>query len=186
MEKPMSETRVQLKHIAIDQIQHGNLAAASFRELGKAAGIKSSSVHYHFQSRERLLTELLQDYDLQFFSQLNKLTADTHRPRQRLTALIDIFEQNHAHRRQCMSLAYAASPHELSDTNLAAVSTFLEHLEDWVAESLSKASLLPIPKEQLACVVVSALEGALLFDRLYDEPKHLNAARNWVASLSSY
>ena len=80
----MSETRAQLKHIAIDQIQQANLAAASFRELGKAAGIKSSSVHYHFQSRERLLTELLQDYDLKFFSELDAATAGTHRPRQRL------------------------------------------------------------------------------------------------------
>ena len=182
----MSETRAQLKHIAIDQIQQANLAAASFRELGKAAGIKSSSVHYHFQSRERLLTELLQDYDLKFFSELDAATASTHRPRLRLGALIDVFEHYHTHRRQCMSLAYAASPHELSDANLHAVQTFLEHMERWVEDALAKASLLPIPKDQLARVIVSALEGALLFDRLTDEPKHLNAARSWITSLSSY
>ena len=182
----MSETRAQLKHIAIDQIQQANLAAASFRELGKAAGIKSSSVHYHFQSRERLLTELLQDYDLKFFAELDAATASTHRPRLRLGALMDVFEHYHTHRRQCMSLAYAASPHERSDANLHAVQTFLEHMERWVEDALAKASLLPIPKDQLARVIVSALEGALLFDRLTDEPKHLNAARSWITSLSSY
>jgi TetR/AcrR family transcriptional repressor of nem operon len=85
-----------------------------------------------------------------------------------------------------MSLAYAASPHELSDANLHAVQTFLEHMERWVEDALAKASLLPIPKDQLARVIVSALEGALLFDRLSDEPKHLNAARSWITSLSSY
>lgn len=182
----MSETRVQLKHIATDQIQHANLAAASFRELGKAAGIKSSSVHYHFQSRDRLLTELLQDYDLHFFDVLNKATADTQRPRQRLAALVDVFAQFHAHQRQCMSAAYAAAPHELSEANRDVVESFLHHLEAWVSDSLSRASLLPVPKETLASVIVATLEGALLFDRLSREPRHLNAARDWLATLSSY
>lgn len=182
----MSETRKQLKCIAIDQIQQGNLAAASFRELGKAAGIKSSSVHYHFQSRERLLTELLQDYDLKFFTELDAATANTHRPRLRLSALVEVFEQYHNQRQQCMSLAYAASPHELSDANLQAVQTFIERMESWVEDALAKASLLPVPKDQLASVIVAALGGALLFDRLNDEPKHLNAAKNWISSLSSY
>jgi len=59
-------------------------------------------------------------------------------------------------------------------------------MERWVEDALQKASLLPIPKDELACVIVSALEGSLLFDRLSDEPKHLNAARSWISSLSSY
>ncbi|TNC92064.1 MAG: hypothetical protein CSH36_06475 [Thalassolituus sp.] len=182
----MSETRTQLKSLAIDQIRQANLQAASFRELGKAAGIKSSSVHYHFQSRDKLLTELLHDYDMEFFEHLDVLTEGIHRPKERLKALVSVFEQSHAEKRQCMSLAYAASPHELSDTSLAAVDKFIFHLENWVTDTLQNASLLPVPRDELACVIVAALEGSLLFDRLHDDPRHLNAARRWIASLSSY
>lgn len=182
----MSETRTQLKSIAIDQIRQANLSAASFRELGKAAGIKSSSVHYHFQSRDKLLTELLQDYDVDFFRHLNAQTSGLKRTKEKLFALIKVFEDGHHEKRQCMSLAYAASPQELSEDNLQAFHTFVEHLEDWVSEALSHASLLPIPRHELARLVVSSLEGSLLLDRLDTEPKHLNAAKLWISTLSSF
>jgi TetR/AcrR family transcriptional repressor of nem operon len=182
----MSETRAQLKSIAIDQIRQANLSAASFRELGKAAGIKSSSVHYHFQSREKLLTELLQDYDVDFFRHLNAQTSDSRRTKEKLMALIKVFEDGHQQKRQCMSLAYAASPQELSEANLEAFHTFVAHLEDWVSEALNHASLLPISRQELACLIVSALEGSLLLDRLHPDPKHLNAAKAWISTLSRF
>lgn len=182
----MSETRAHLKTIAIDQIRQANLSAASFRELGKAAGIKSSSVHYHFQSREKLLTELLQDYDVEFFLHLNAQTSAARRTKEKLLALIKVFEDGHKQKRQCMSLAYAASPQELSAANQEAFHIFVEHLEDWVAEALSHTSLLPIARQDLACLIVSALEGSLLLDRLNNEPRHLKAAKLWICTLSSF
>ncbi len=181
----MSETRTHLKALATDQIRHANLAAASFRELGKAAGIKSSSVHYHFQSRDKLLTELLQDYNTDFFDRLDLMTEGMTKPRQRLLALFSIFEDSHKHQLQCMSLAYAASQHELSPASLEAVDHFLSRLEEWVTNTLANARLLPMPREQLARVLVSSLEGSLLFDRLHSEPRHLQATKDWICTLSS-
>jgi TetR/AcrR family transcriptional repressor of nem operon len=46
--------------------------------------------------------------------------------------------------------------------------------------------LLPISRQELACLIVSALEGSLLLDRLHPEPKHLNAAKTWISTLSSF
>tara|TARA_R110001583_G_scaffold27021_3_gene96941 strand:+ start:1902 stop:2219 length:318 start_codon:yes stop_codon:yes gene_type:complete len=74
----VSETRDHLKTIATDQICKNNLAAASFREMGKAAGIKSSSVHYHFKSRDALLLELATDYQHAFL--LNCSNAQRESP----------------------------------------------------------------------------------------------------------
>jgi TetR/AcrR family transcriptional regulator, transcriptional repressor for nem operon len=181
----MSDTRDQLKQLATGQIRRENLAAASFRELGKAAGIKASSVFYHFQSREQLLTELVRDYENEFFAQLDARTHGSDSPKQRLLALLDLFKQSQQQGKQCLCAAYAASSHELSDDSRAAVQQFFSRLEGWILEVLNKASLLPLPRETLAKVLLSSLEGALLIDRTAIENQHLDAIRQWINKLVS-
>lgn len=181
----MSETRTQLKAIALEQIQLDKLAAASFRELGKAAGIKSSSVHYHFQSRDNLLTEVYHDFANGFFNELESRTSGLNRPRQRLLALFGLFEEMFKRNAHGMTSAYAAGFKELSIESHHEVKAFLNQLETWIAQTLSSASFLPISRESLSRVCVSLLEGALLLDRLNDDPYYLEAAKEWICSLSS-
>ena len=181
----MSETRDQLKVLATEQIRADKLAAASFRELGKAAGIKSSSVHYHFQSRDNLLTEVFNDYRDQFFSKLENNTSGLTRPRQRLLALFDLFETDQKQEWQGLVSAYAAGVRELPPESQHDVRSFLVEVEQWIIATLESASFLPIPRESLAKVLISTLEGALLLDRLQEDPNYLEAVKKWICSLSS-
>lgn len=181
----MSEMRDQLKMIATEQIRQKTLAAASFRELGKAAGIKSSSVHYHFKSRDALLLELAKDYHKHFFNELQRRCRDISSPRQRLTILADVFCNDHKQQMQCLCQAYAAGIDSLNDDHRQVVQTFFTELQQWISHSLANARLLALPRDELAKVVVSALEGALMIDRGEAEQTRLQATKAWLATLSS-
>ncbi|MFK4753956.1 MULTISPECIES: TetR/AcrR family transcriptional regulator [Oceanospirillaceae] len=181
----MSETRDHLKTIATDQICKNNLAAASFREMGKAAGIKSSSVHYHFKSRDALLLELATDYQHAFFAELQQRTEGITSPRQRLQQLCDLYTEHFTNNRQCLAQAYSAGMNELTEESQTAIHAFYEALFDWVLECLSSARFLPVSREALARVVVSALQGALVADRVGQDAVHLASVREWIGTLTS-
>lgn len=181
----MSDTRDQLKIIAVERIQKDNLAASSFREMGKAAGIKSSSVHYHFKSRDALLLELVKDFRSGFFDALQRRTGDISSPRQRLQHLFVIYADYYQNHELTLALAYQASIQELTGESRQAIADFHHELQTWVLDSLQPARFLPIPKESLALVVSSALQGALMMDRGQESAVHLDAVQEWLASLSS-
>ncbi|GGY49930.1 TetR family transcriptional regulator [Bacterioplanes sanyensis] len=181
----MSEMRDQLKTIATEQIRKKTLAAASFRELGKAAGIKSSSVHYHFKSRDALLLELVKDYHRDFFAELKQRCDEVSSPRQRLRTLADMFCDSHANNMQCLCQAYAAGVDGLNDDHRQVVQAFFAELQQWVSDTLANARLLALPRDELAKVIVSALEGSLLLDRGEDEQQRLQATKAWLTTLSS-
>ena len=178
----MSDTREHLKSIATDQICTKNLAAASFREMGKAAGIKSSSVHYHFKSRDALLLELIKDYQKAFFELLEERTEGTS-GKQRLQVLCDVFTEYFTKDRQCMASAYSAGTHELTADSFAATNEFYDALYEWVLESLANVRFMSLGREALARVVVSSLQGALVTDRVRNDAVNLAAVQDWIASL---
>lgn len=181
----MSDTRDNLIRLAKQQIRSDKLAAASFRELGKAAGIKSSSVHYHFQSRDNLLTEVFTDFRQEFFEELDQRTFNINKPRQRLLILLSLFEEYQSKDWLGLPSAYAAGSKELNDESQQEVKFFLNQVEGWIAQSLSSASFLPISRESVAKVLMSSLEGALLMDRIQQGQSYLTAVREWICSLSS-
>lgn len=181
---PMTDTRTQLKQIATEHIRRQTLHAASFREMGKVLGIKSSSVHYHFENRDALLQELVADYEQDFFRQLEEGCADLSSPTQRLQTLAGLFMNSHKAQYQCLCLAFAAAGDEASAAQRQAVQQFLLRLEDWVADTLSHAHLLSLPRPELARVIVGALEGALLLDRDQSEPRRLQAVCQWLQTLT--
>lgn len=180
----MTDTRSQLKQIATEQIRRHTLHAASFREMGKVLGIKSSSVHYHFDNRDALLQELVSDYEQDFFARLEECCADISSPRQRLQQLAGLFIDSHQQQQQCLCLAFAAAGDEASAEQHLAVQQFLRRLEQWVEDTLSRAHLLPLARPELARVIVSALEGALLLDRDQPQPLRLQATSQWLSTLT--
>lgn len=180
----MSDTRTQLKHIATDQIRRRTLHAASFREMGKVADIKCSSVHYHFDNRDALLLELMTDYEADFFQQLDERCDNISSPSQRLQQLAQLFLESHTEQQQCLCLAFAAAGPDVTSEQQAAVDQFLQRLEQWVIDSLARAHLLVMPKPELARVIVSSLEGALLLDREQAEPTRLQAVSAWLKTIT--
>ncbi len=88
----MSEIREKLIKNAINTIQKYGIHKLTIRELGKAVDIKSSSVMYHFKSKDILMTELVKAYSEQFYIYLDEINQNTSDPKERINKLIDLYE----------------------------------------------------------------------------------------------
>ena len=66
----MTETAKNIRDLAADGIRDGGYRAFSFREIANSLGIKSSSVHYHYPSKESLALAVARDYSADFMSAL--------------------------------------------------------------------------------------------------------------------
>jgi len=177
----MSSTKERMIAIATETAQKAGVRAITLRELGDAVGIKSSSVMYHFRSKDGLLQEIANSYLDLFFLRLKAIERTFPDPGQRLQALVDLFEEALIANKMCLCGMLAAESAELDHETQATTRRFFRRLEAWVADQLKEAGTDPV----LAPLIVSGLEGAMLLDRLDGKNARLQVVRNWLMTLET-
>jgi len=170
----------KLINIATDTVQRAGIHAVTMRDLGDTAGIKSSSVMYHFESKNGLLQELATSYLQIFFERLGEIKITFSSPADRLQALVGLFEEGLNEEKICLCGMMAAEFANLDDKSQAITKLFFTRLEKWVATQLLDAEANP----ETAPLIVSSLEGAMLLDRLDNKNVRLKAVRNWLVTLT--
>ncbi len=182
----MSSKKDELMRIATRAAQHGGVHAVSFRELGKAAGIKSSSVIYHFHNKDGLLLAITTDYIDTFFEHIQTIEADHEKALDRLGAMIDIFEEVLEQNRFCLCGMMAADMEAIDKPTRTAIERFFKRLEGWIAETILAGKGAAHGEDRArneSRVLLSGLEGALLLDKLDGKPNRLTAMRQWLVAL---
>jgi TetR/AcrR family transcriptional repressor of nem operon len=184
----MSDKRKLLEELATELVQRAGFQNLSFRALARDMGIKSSSVHYYFPEKADLATALIKTYSAQFAEQLVAIEQSAMNPGQRLKAFVQIFENVISADKSCLCGMMAAELAILDEANRALLADYFKHAEDWLstlfAESEKNIQSNLEPNE-LARVVMSGLEGAILIDRVEGGMKHLKAQQALIASLIS-
>ena len=66
----MSDTEQSILNTTEDMIRQGGYNGFSFRNIADAIGIKSSSVHYHFETKEKLAVATTKRYTENFITSL--------------------------------------------------------------------------------------------------------------------
>lgn len=159
------------------QIARQGAAKTSFRTLGSALGIKSSSVHYHLGSKDRLLAQVAQDHRAAFIDAMSEARPET--PQQRVLAVVEIFEAAFRAGHSCVCAAIGLNPESLDRDTKAALREYFDTLKSTLAEAYGDAGLGP-RANTLAQVTLAALEGALLIDHVRNGPDELGAVRSWI------
>ena len=88
----MADKREEIVSIATKAIQRDGLRSVSFRKLANEAGIKSSSVLYHFPTKPDLAESLVLNYTEQFEERLSVIDRGERCLVAKLEALVEIFE----------------------------------------------------------------------------------------------
>ncbi len=182
----MADTRSELEALALARIQRSGVRDLSFRVLADDIGVKSSSVHYHFPEKGDLTAALITGYTERFVARLAQISAQRGTARSKLMAFVDLFEEAATSDKLCLCGMLAAELSALDDRSRTLLELFFKQSEDWLAKLLKThkseltSSLTPA---NLASVMMSGLEGALLLDRAHGAGRHLRAQRQWIASL---
>jgi TetR/AcrR family transcriptional repressor of nem operon len=145
----------------------------SFRDLASDIGIKSSSVHYHFQSKEALADALATRYTDRFLDHLGDPASPEFDTTAKLQRYIDAYRhsisEDHS---MCLCGMFGAEIDALPDTVKAEVRRFFDLNTDWLVAALSGGSLRAGDTDLLrerATLILAALEGGLLLSRAHDD-----------------
>lgn len=175
----MSTIKEDLIQIAMKKIQISGIHSLTMRELGETVGIKSSSVMYHFKSKDGLIQEIINTYSEGFILYLEELNKMNLEPKDKLDKFVDIFESNVKENKFCLAGMLASQKDNIDETSVEKTRKFFNYAQEWVSKNLRNSE----NSQDLAKIIISSLEGAMMLDKLDEKTERLNAVRVWIKTL---
>jgi TetR/AcrR family transcriptional repressor of nem operon len=161
----MSEMKTAIMDAAERRMQAGGFFGFSFREIADDVGIKSSSVHYHFPTKEDLAAAVLRRWSENTAAQVDKeFEKDPDAIRVWTKAFRGTaFAEPH----MCPCTVLGASSHDLPEQVAAEVKSFFAMCQNkMIAQGMSKAKATEFLSTIIgAMVVANALHETAAYDR---------------------
>ncbi|MCC6236738.1 MAG: TetR/AcrR family transcriptional regulator [Dehalococcoidia bacterium] len=152
----------------------------SYADVAVEVGVTKASLHYHFPSKAELGRTLLERYTRRFMSELEGIAALEASSVHKLHQYVEIYSEALREERMCLCGIFTAEWATLPESMQAAIRRFFALNETWLTALLEAgraegAFVFESHPSDLASVVTSALEGALLLARTGAEPARFTA-----------
>ena len=163
----------------------------SYADIAAEVGITKAALHYHFASKADLGEALISRYAVRFGEALAAIDAGTTAAPAKLQGYADLYAGVLRDQRMCLCGMLAAEYPTLPDAMQASVVSFFDQNEAWLQDVLEQGrgdgSLhFTGPARDVARMIISCLEGAMLVTRPYgDIPRFQDAAASLMTSLTS-
>ena len=167
-----TSVREQILDHAITLIMLRGYNGFSYRDLSNLVGVKTSSIHYYFPSKDDLVLEAVDAYSNEVFNALQgvdvSLPADA-----KLSKYAKLFGRILGDGNQiCLCGMLAADIESLPDTIRQAVQAFFKANESWLAKVLAQGAqehTLAVngKPENAARALFAAFQGSVLASRLF-------------------
>ena len=167
----VNPTAQKILTVAQQSVQTKGFNGFSYRDLAAEIGIKTSSIHYHFPTKDALALELVKTYHAAFNLELDRITAESGNGRSQLEKYIELFERNLAvDNKFCLCGMLASEINSLSNEVKQAIQSFFTANELWlsrvIANGQKDGSIKNIGSaDLLATQLLATLEGAMLIVR---------------------
>mgnify|MGYP001201234984 CR=1 FL=1 len=184
------ETKTVLLQKAEILIRRRGYSGFSYADLADTVGIRKASIHHHYPTKETLVVAVLKAYRARYAKGLSSIMTKHSSALDRIEAYGRLYLTGVEQSLGCLCAALAAELETLPE-NLRTGTTgfFQEHitwLEKVYTEGLANGEVRKTLKaREAARMILSALEGALLMERMVAGPqgfKHtLSALRKSLA-----
>lgn len=168
----MSDMKTEIMDAAERRMQAGGFSGFSFREIAADVGIKSSSVHYHFPTKEDLAAAVIRRWAEQTLKHIDEALAKDPDPIRVWTKVFrgTAFSKTH----MCPCTVLGASSHDLPKQVAAEVKRFFKMCQDkLIAEGLSPNKATEFLSTIVgALVVANALRDTAEYDRATKGLRH--------------
>jgi len=180
-QQPRSDTRTRILDVAERLVQSRGFNGFSYADIAAELGVSTASLHYHFAGKAELGRALIVRYAERFNSALADIDARLPDARARLEAYVSIYTDLMHKGRFCLCGMLAAEYETLPPPMRDAVVEFFDRNEAWLISVLElgaeqRTMHLTGSAENVARMVVSGLEGAMLVTRPYGDPARFKAA----------
>jgi TetR/AcrR family transcriptional regulator, transcriptional repressor for nem operon len=171
--------REQILDHAITLIMLHGYNGFSYRDLSSLVGVKTSSIHYYFPSKDDLVLEAVNVYSNEVFNALQSVDASLPADA-KLSKYAKLFGRTLGDGNQiCLCGMLAADIGSLPDTIRQAVQAFFKANETWLAKVLAqgaKEQTLAVngKPENAARALFAAFQGSVLASRLFHTKARLD------------
>jgi TetR/AcrR family transcriptional repressor of nem operon len=191
MEAGYKETNISAEIVDLSKrlFQQRGYKAFSYRDIAKEIGIKTSSIHYYFPTKDDLALAIVKKYRNEFKIERENIEKATRDPRTKLDLYLDLFIQSFRKSRNvCFCSMLASDFVNLPDNVKQEVSNIFNDNIDWIADVLKDGlnkkvfSFEETPLD-LAGVIFSSLEGATITSRTLDSENPLLSASDCIKKM---
>lgn len=176
----LNDTAHKLLDVAESYTQLRGFNAFSYKDLQEEVGVKTSTIHYYFPSKQDLALSMTERYVERFQQLLHATAQDNASGLQRLQVLGEAYVSIVAEGKFCMCGMMASDMMSLPDVVNSKLRDFFQLTEAWIAEAIQ----LGIEQEDIGASVnpakaaphlLATLEGGMLIARVQQRPESLAA-----------
>ena len=190
--KPKAETDTASKILDVAErlVQVRGFNAFSYADVAEELHVTKASLHYHFAGKAELGEALIERYASRFNDALDRIAAKPIDARAKLDAYARLYTDVLRNERMCLCGMLAAEYQTLPEPMRVAVLRFFDENEVWLASVLEQGERegslkLAAPPSDVARMIVSGLEGAMLVARTYGDLARFRAsASRLIGSLT--
>lgn len=181
-------TQKNILNAAETLIQKRGYNAFSYKDIAAIVGIKTSSIHYHYPSKEDLAIAVI-DWQLErIASGLDEIKCQQGTSvKEKLMAFVDtvISITYDDEKKMCLGGMLASDALSLPESVQNKVRYFFNTLYHWIESVLAEGNItganhLLYPVDGLAHHLILQIEGALLMSRLYSNNADLHLVKQFI------
>lgn len=183
-----TEAAQRILDVAEGLVQTRGFNAFSYAHIAEELHVTKATLHYHFPSKNKLGTRLIERYRDQFTAALQQIIGSERKARGQLRRYVALYANVLTRNRMCLcgmlAAEYATLPQEMRNE----LQIFFDQNEAWVADVLrrgrdAKELVFPGAPLEAARLLISSLEGAMMLARLYGDPARFeHAAKRLLTS----
>lgn len=176
----MNKTELEILEAAENMVRDGGYNAFSFREIAKEVGIKSSSVHYHFPTKEDLGAAVAGHYTDKFFISLGNPEDIIANRKDPLTLYVNAFKTVLT-KDKCMCLCglLGAEINDLPPKVMQQTKIFFERNIDWLEEVFLKTHSKKNARKK-AIQTLALLEGGMILGNVLENLETFNDVIEYI------
>lgn len=175
----MTDNRTKIIDAAENWVRSGGYHGFSFRDIADEVGIKSSSVHYYFPTKEDLALAVAVRYKDNFLAALGEPTPEGSTPESRIAHYSGLFQTAFdTSGRACLCGMLSNEVVLLPESVKHAVISFVDANVEWLQQALGldeKGQTKPNSKEAAQWIYCS-LQGAMSAAALTNDRTWIEAA----------
>ncbi len=187
----MTENTVltKLLDLAVELIQTRGYNAFSYRDLSREIGIKTSSIHYYFPSKEDLGKAAMARYRENFNQSLSRIDSAVQAPTEKLMRFSELASGTlKSCDKICLGGMLASDFHTMPDSIREQVRGFYNDNEAWITKVLKSGCEQAVfnfeeTPEKMAQAIFALLEGAIISARIFKDESRFHASMNSINAL---
>jgi TetR/AcrR family transcriptional repressor of nem operon len=163
-----TSTKDTIMTVARAMVQAHGYNSLSFRDLAAAVGVKSSSIHYHFPTKDDLGAQLAHQYTDEFLAYLEEQYAASQNWATAVNSYIEVFRNTLLREnRMCLGGILAAERPQLAPQVGKEIERYTATLVEWLTHMvrLADPKLEMKAAQRRGYAIFAAVEGAQLVAR---------------------